>query len=200
MHDVVNPQPYDRINLIQGVKGIFRDYPPRIYFDDPNKEAFESVDKYKAEYGHRLWKLQGEQAQKLGGHGGMDFLMVYRLVECMKQGHRAGHGRLRRGSLVCTWSAEAKCPSNKAAHRSSSPTSRAAGGRKGAQVSRRVPCRRFSSSGIDHACGRDESRFRRGLPLPPPALTLLISAGRLFLPARFTPFRFRRRPIADKHG
>jgi hypothetical protein len=86
VHDVVNPQPYDRINLIQGVKGIFRDYPPRIYFDDPDKEEFESIDKYKAEYGHRLWKLQGEQAAKLGGHGGMDFLMVYRLVECMKLG------------------------------------------------------------------------------------------------------------------
>jgi len=86
VHDVVNPQPYDRINLIAGVKGIFRDYPPRIYFDDPGKEEFESVDKYKAEFGHRLWKMQGEQAQKLGGHGGMDFLMVYRLVECMKNG------------------------------------------------------------------------------------------------------------------
>ena len=26
-HDVSNPQPYDRINLIKGVKGMFRDYP-----------------------------------------------------------------------------------------------------------------------------------------------------------------------------
>jgi len=86
VHDVVNAEPYDRINLIQGVKGIFRDYPPRIYFDGAEKEEFTPVDKYKAEYGHRLWKLQGEQAQKLGGHGGMDFLMVYRLVECMQKG------------------------------------------------------------------------------------------------------------------
>jgi len=86
VHDVVNAQPYDRLNLIQGVKGIFRDYPPRIYFDDPKKDEFESIDKYKAEFNHRLWKMQGEQAAKLGGHGGMDYLMVYRLVECMKQG------------------------------------------------------------------------------------------------------------------
>ena len=33
-HNVTSPQPYDRINLIAGTKGIFRDYPPRIYVDD----------------------------------------------------------------------------------------------------------------------------------------------------------------------
>ncbi len=32
-HNVSSPQPYDRINLIAGTKGIFRDYPPRIYVD-----------------------------------------------------------------------------------------------------------------------------------------------------------------------
>lgn len=86
VHDVVNAQPYDRINLIEGVKGIFRDYPPRIYFDGAEKDEFTPIDKYKEEFGHRLWKQQRELAQKFGGHGGMDFLMVYRLMECMKQG------------------------------------------------------------------------------------------------------------------
>ena len=85
-HDVVNPHPYDRINRIAGVKGIFCDYPPRIYFDDPKEEEYTSIDKFKAEYEHPLWKHQGELARKLGGHGGMDFLMVYRLVECMRKG------------------------------------------------------------------------------------------------------------------
>jgi hypothetical protein len=85
-HDVTNPHPYDRINLIAGVKGIFRDYPPRIYFDDPNSEEYVSIDKYKPEYEHPLWKHQGELARKMGGHGGMDFVMVYRLMECMQQG------------------------------------------------------------------------------------------------------------------
>jgi hypothetical protein len=85
-HDVVNPHPYDRTNLIAGVKGIFRDYPPRIYFDDPNAEAYTPIEKYKDEYEHPLWKHEGELARKLGGHGGMDFLMVYRLIECMHKG------------------------------------------------------------------------------------------------------------------
>ena len=85
-HDVVNPHPYDRTNLIAGVKGIFRDYPPRIYFDDPKAEEWLPIDKFKAEYEHPLWKQAGELARKMGGHGGMDFLLVYRLVECMRKG------------------------------------------------------------------------------------------------------------------
>ena len=85
-HDVVNPHPYDRINAIAGVKGIFRDYPPRIYFDDPKEEEYTSIDKFKAEYEHPLWKREGEMARKLGGHGGMDFVMVYRLIDCMRNG------------------------------------------------------------------------------------------------------------------
>jgi hypothetical protein len=85
-HDVVNPHPYDRTNLIAGVKGIFRDYPPRIYFDDPTAEAYTPIDKFKDEYEHPLWKHEGDLARKLGGHGGMDFLMVYRLIECMHKG------------------------------------------------------------------------------------------------------------------
>jgi hypothetical protein len=85
-HDVVNPHPYDRLNLIHGVKGIFRDYPPRIYFDGGKPEEYTSIDPYKAKYEHDLWKRQGELARKLGGHGGMDFLMVYRTVQSMKDG------------------------------------------------------------------------------------------------------------------
>lgn len=85
-HNVSSPQPYDRINLIAGTKGIFRDYPPRVYIDGAAKEEFTSLDQYKAQYGPALWKKIGEMAKELGGHGGMDFVMAYRLIECMKQG------------------------------------------------------------------------------------------------------------------
>ncbi|MEO8658819.1 MAG: Gfo/Idh/MocA family oxidoreductase [Bryobacteraceae bacterium] len=85
-HDVVNPIPYDRINSIAGVKGIFKDYPPRIYFDGEGKEEYKPIDGFKDKYEHQLWKNEGELARKRGGHGGMDFLMVYRLMQCMKDG------------------------------------------------------------------------------------------------------------------
>ncbi len=86
-HNVTSPQPYDRINLIAGTKGIFRDYPPRIYIDGQTKnDEFETIDRFKAQYEHALWTNIGELARKLGGHGGMDFIMLYRLMECMKKG------------------------------------------------------------------------------------------------------------------
>ncbi len=86
-HNVSSPQPYDRINLIAGTKGIFRDYPPRIFLDGQAEgEDFTGIDKYKAQYEHPLWKQEGELARKLGGHGGMDFIMCYRLVQCMREG------------------------------------------------------------------------------------------------------------------
>ena len=85
-HDVVNPLPYDRLNALAGSKGIFRDYPPRIYFDGQRPEAYKPIDPYKEKYEHTLWKRQGELARKQGGHGGMDFLMVYRLIETLRTG------------------------------------------------------------------------------------------------------------------
>jgi hypothetical protein len=85
-HNVSSPQPYDRINLIAGTKGIFRDYPPRIYVDGSKKEEFESIDGYKAQFEHPYWKQTGELARELGGHGGMDFVMAYRLIQCIREG------------------------------------------------------------------------------------------------------------------
>ena len=72
-HNVSTPRPYDRINLIQGTKGIFRDYPPRIFIDGQSEHhTWTTLDKYKEQYESPLWKNQGEMARKLGGHGGMD--------------------------------------------------------------------------------------------------------------------------------
>lgn len=86
-HNVSTPRPYDRINLIQGTKGIFRDYPPRIFIDgQEGGHNWTTLDKYKEKYESTLWKKQGEVARKLGGHGGMDYLMCYRLVQCLREG------------------------------------------------------------------------------------------------------------------
>ncbi len=86
-HNVSTPRPYDRINLIQGTKGIFRDYPSRVFIDGQEGEhTWQNTDKFKARYEHELWRKEGETARRLGGHGGMDYLMCYRLVECMRQG------------------------------------------------------------------------------------------------------------------
>jgi hypothetical protein len=49
-HDVVNARPYSRVNAITGSKGVFRDYPPRIYFDGAKKEEYTTLDPYKEQW------------------------------------------------------------------------------------------------------------------------------------------------------
>lgn len=86
-HNVSEPHPYDRINLIAGTKGMFRDYPPRLYIDGQKEgEEFVSLDGYKADFLHPLWSEQGDRARKSGGHGGMDYIMCWRTIQCMHEG------------------------------------------------------------------------------------------------------------------
>ena len=90
-HDVSNPHPYDRLNVIAGTKGIFKDYPPRIYIEgqagnEKSSEDYGSIDGYKAQFENPLWRKLAETARKLQGHGGMDFIMCYRLIDCMRRG------------------------------------------------------------------------------------------------------------------
>jgi len=85
-HDVVTPRPYSRINLIQGSQGAFCDYPPRIFVNGQKEHEWKSLDHLKADYEHPLWKKYGETALKLGGHGGMDFIMNSRLIQTIRRG------------------------------------------------------------------------------------------------------------------
>lgn len=86
-HDVSNPRPYTRHNRVQGTKGAFEDYPPRIYVEgQPGGERWAPIDEWKARYTHPLWANIGELARRKGGHGGMDFVMAYRLVQCLREG------------------------------------------------------------------------------------------------------------------
>ncbi len=87
-HDTTSPRPYSRLNLISGTKGCVADYPLRVALE-PNAHQWMSAEelaKLKAAHAHPLWQKQGELARKQGGHGGMDFLMDYRLCHCLTQG------------------------------------------------------------------------------------------------------------------
>ena len=91
-HDVVNPRPYSRLNSISGTKGIFADYPARVFVDGEkqadgsSREDWQNIDAFRDKYEHPLWKTTGELARKMGGHGGMDYIMNYRLMDCLKRG------------------------------------------------------------------------------------------------------------------
>jgi len=83
-----SPRPYDRINLISGTKGTLRSYPLRVALS-PNWHTWlddKALAELKAKYTHPLWRKIGEIAKKNGGHGGMDYIMEYRLCHCLLNG------------------------------------------------------------------------------------------------------------------
>jgi hypothetical protein len=86
-HNVTSPRPYDRLNSIQGTRGIFRDFPARIYIEgQEGPERYTNLDAHKAQHESKLWREVGDLARKRGGHGGMDYIMVYRVAECIRRG------------------------------------------------------------------------------------------------------------------
>jgi hypothetical protein len=86
-----SPRPYSRINLIQGSHGLFAGYPSRLLIEGVtpgNDEWLEGgkLDDFMKKYEHPLYKKMGELAKKGGGHGGMDWLLAWRLVDCLHRG------------------------------------------------------------------------------------------------------------------
>lgn len=87
-HDVVTPRPYSRINALAGTKGYHEGYPSRLAIDGSSHEWLkeEEYKAYRERYRHPIWdKLKGG-IEKYGGHGGMDFVMIYRLIDCLNHG------------------------------------------------------------------------------------------------------------------
>lgn len=99
-HDVTSPRPYNRKHALSGTKGYIEKYPRpgialepneglSVKFDNLGAHGFLSKEQYDAmmkEYEHPITKEVGEKAKQVGGHGGMDFIMDYRLVYCLKNG------------------------------------------------------------------------------------------------------------------
>lgn len=90
-HDITSPRPYSRIHLISGTKGFAQKYPQEQIALDPNSHtalASAQMDSIMAVYEHPFYYEAGKEAQKLGkiSHGGMDYIMDYRLVYCLRNG------------------------------------------------------------------------------------------------------------------
>lgn len=103
-HDVMNPQPYNRLYQLTGTKGFANKYPVEGYavdaaqlkatghqpkVDDLTAHGFmpeSEKQALEAEYQHPILKKYGKMAQEVGGHGGMDFIMDSRLVYCLQNG------------------------------------------------------------------------------------------------------------------
>ena len=88
-HDVTSPRPYSRLHTISGTKGFAQKYPRPGIALEPDGHAFLSdvaLDSLLLLYEHPIVREVGLKAKEVGGHGGMDFIMDYRLVYCLRNG------------------------------------------------------------------------------------------------------------------
>ncbi|AWW29942.1 acetylgalactosaminidase [Echinicola strongylocentroti] len=85
-HDVTSPRPYSRIHLVSGTKGIARKWPKQGVATGHRWFSDEQMTELEEKYTPEITKKVGEMAKKIGGHGGMDFMMTWRLVDCLRNG------------------------------------------------------------------------------------------------------------------
>ena len=103
-HDVMNPQPYNRLYQLTGTKGFANKYPVEGYavdasqlsatgnqpkVDDLSSHSFMPDAQRQAleeKYESPILKKFGKLAKEVGGHGGMDFIMCARLIYCLQNG------------------------------------------------------------------------------------------------------------------
>ena len=103
-HDVMNPQPYNRLYQLTGTRGFANKYPVEGYavdasqlkatgnqpkVDDLSTHSFMPDEQRKAleeKYESPILKQFGKLAKEVGGHGGMDFIMCARLIYCLQNG------------------------------------------------------------------------------------------------------------------
>jgi hypothetical protein len=87
-HDVVTPRPYSRINALAGTKAFHEGYPSRLAIDGRGHDWLPA-EEYKIfwdKYQHPIWEELKDPIEKYGGHGGMDFVMLYRLIDAFNKG------------------------------------------------------------------------------------------------------------------
>ena len=86
-HDVTTPRPYSRIQLLNGTKATTCKYPEPARISNGDDWISEAeFKKLEEQYTPEIVKKVGEMAKKIGGHGGMDFMMQWRLIDCLRNG------------------------------------------------------------------------------------------------------------------
>ena len=99
-HDVVTRRPYNRMYQIVGTTGFANKYPKPglalegaalqdVSYDNLEAEKYmgdAQRDSLLQAYKHPFAREVETLARKVGGHGGMDFIMDYRLIYCLHNG------------------------------------------------------------------------------------------------------------------
>jgi hypothetical protein len=87
-YDITSPRVYSRIHTISGTRGIFQKYPLPGRISQGKDEWFneQEMDELSKQYTPEIVRRMGDLAKEIGGHGGMDFLMNWRLIDCLRNG------------------------------------------------------------------------------------------------------------------
>ncbi|MGV8137326.1 MAG: Gfo/Idh/MocA family protein [Mangrovibacterium sp.] len=86
-HDVTSPRVYSRRHLISGTKGMACKYPePARVATGHEWFTLEEMKGLEEKFTPEIVKKIGELAKEIGGHGGMDFMMDWRLIDCLRNG------------------------------------------------------------------------------------------------------------------
>ena len=92
--DETSPRPYTRHNLVQGTKGTLAGFPTRVALegglegvakDHHSWIKGDGLIQLYEKYDHPLYKRLNQKT-KNSGHGGMDGIMRYRIIECLRNG------------------------------------------------------------------------------------------------------------------
>jgi hypothetical protein len=89
-HDITTSRPYSRLHTISGTKATAQKYPlpPRLSIVEDHNEwlSEEKFREIELQYNPPIIKKMQDIAKEIGGHGGMDFLMDWRLIDCLRNG------------------------------------------------------------------------------------------------------------------
>lgn len=87
-HDVVTPRPYSRKNSLAGTKGYHEGYPSRLSLEEKGHDWLNEKDykEMRDKYNHPIWDRLKKEIELYGGHGGMDFVEMFRLIDNLNRG------------------------------------------------------------------------------------------------------------------
>lgn len=83
-HDTNLPRPYSLGFRIQGTDGLWMNDGNHVHIEGKSKaHAWDDSDEWFKKYDHKLWSSLEAQAKE-AGHGGMDFIMMYDLIDAIR--------------------------------------------------------------------------------------------------------------------
>ena len=94
-HDTNTPRPKEHLLRVQGTKGVFNITMDKVFIEGRSNHSdgenwksvheWEDAAGYRKEFEPKIWAAKGALAQN-GGHGGVDYLELYRLIKNIQEG------------------------------------------------------------------------------------------------------------------